>query len=359
MTKVKEFVNDCLGTALDLKLMLKFGDCIVQHNTSESSLHDELVYYFKPFLTDDTDEPEIIVNSFESPEPDLGLKYRVKKPDPGKTKIKEEFFDSEDGLRVVRKRLTGMIFIFGGDINIAVGSCTENTNQVINFINNRLIERNLNRGAVLLHAAGVILDGKGVAIAGFSGMGKSTLALHLLSEGLDFVSNDRITLHRSKGKPIIIGVAKLPRINPGTALNNPDLVTVLPKSRAKALKNMATSELWALEEKYDVFIDKCFQDSSFVLSAPIKVLFVLNWKLSKEPMKIREVDLEKDTSLFPAFMKSTGLFYHSSDESRLSDPSQDDYCKSLKGCKVYELSGGADFKSATAECVKIVRGMER
>ena len=63
----------------------------------------------------------------------------MKTPDPGKTKIKEEYVDLDDG-RIVRKRLTGMLFVFGGGQNVAVGPCGANLNQVINFINNRYIE---------------------------------------------------------------------------------------------------------------------------------------------------------------------------------------------------------------------------
>ena len=64
-------------------------------------------------------------------------------------------------------------------------------------------------------------------MAGFSGAGKSTLALHVMSLGATFVSNDRVmvaeTPANDSGAPMMYGVAKHPRINPGTAMNNPDL----------------------------------------------------------------------------------------------------------------------------------------
>lgn len=41
-------------------------------------------------------------------------------PDPGKSKVKEEYADFPDG-RLVRKRLTGMVFVFGEGDHLAMG----------------------------------------------------------------------------------------------------------------------------------------------------------------------------------------------------------------------------------------------
>ena len=62
----------------------------------------------------------------------------------------------------------------------AVGPCLANDNQIVNFINNRLIEVRLRAGDLLFHAAGVARNGRGLALAGFSGAGKSTLALAIM-----------------------------------------------------------------------------------------------------------------------------------------------------------------------------------
>ena len=67
------------------------------------------------------------------------LKQRLKDPKPGKSKIKEEYGDLE-GNRLVCKRLTGMVFVFGGETNLALGPCLVNSNLVVNFINNSRIQ---------------------------------------------------------------------------------------------------------------------------------------------------------------------------------------------------------------------------
>ena len=165
-------------------LRLKFGDIAVALQSNDRLLIEQLASYFQGFVAHSDETAAITVTALESPQPDFDLEFAVKQPDPGKTKIKEEFLDLPGG-RVVRKRLTGMHFLFGPGVNLAVGPCRDNDNQVINFINNRLIQWELNNGALLAHAAAVKADGRGLALAGFSGMGKSTLALHLMSRGAD------------------------------------------------------------------------------------------------------------------------------------------------------------------------------
>ena len=187
----------------------------------------------------------------EDPRASVDGEFTIKQPDQGKNRIKEEFLEL-DGGRLVRKRLTGMYFLFGQDVNLAVGPCVENDNQVVNFINNRLIQWELDRGGLLAHAAAVNHQGRGLALAGFSGMGKSTLALHLMSRGLNFISNDRLLVQEAGRGVVMRGVPKLPRINPGTALNNPDLVSVIPEDEKEVFGQMSTDEIWTLEHKYDV-----------------------------------------------------------------------------------------------------------
>ena len=45
------------------------------------------------------------------------------------------------------------------------------------------------------------------------------------------------------------GIPKLPRINPGTALNNPSLRSILSPERRAELEGVDAGELWSLEEK--------------------------------------------------------------------------------------------------------------
>ncbi len=340
------------------RLKLIFGDCRIDCLTNSEKLKQDLAHYFKPFISNvSNNKPHITIHSFEGDIPNWDLDLTVKQPDPGKTKIKEEFVDLPDG-RLVRKRLTGMLFLFGKGNNIAIGPCIQNSNQVINFINNRFMEWKLNQDYFLAHAAGVVWQGAGISMAGFSGMGKSTLALHLMSRGAKFVSNDRLLFKKEDSAINMIGVAKLPRINPGTALNNPDLQGVMPKEDCEKFRELTGAELWNLEHKYDVYIDECFGPDKFVLAAPMNLIVMLNWDHSNKNLKTNFVDFADRRDLLGAFMKSPGLFYEPEEIVVQDNLSDESYVSELSGFPILEISGSVDFDEAADAISNIINSKD-
>jgi HprK-related kinase B len=336
-----------LPRALDLAL----GDFKVRVVSNSNQVLDDLAAYFGPFVSPRGNGAHMKIHALEMPAPGLDLDLTVKQPDPGKTKIKEEYLDLADG-RVVGKRLTGMLFVFGGQNHFALGPCLDNLNQVINFINNRHIQWELDRGALLAHAAAVCNDHRGLALAGFSGMGKSTLALHLMSRGLDFISNDRLMIRRDRQGVGMAGVAKLPRINPGTALNNPDLSAVLTPDEREKFSALPPDELWCLEHKYDVFLEDCYGPDRFRLRGGLHALTILNWRRDLGAPQARLVNLAERPDLLGAFSKEPGLFYLPPDPP--PDHSEKAYLDALAGVKVMEISGGVDFDLAADACLGLL-----
>ena len=338
-----------LPRALDLDL----GDFKARVVSNSHQVLDGLATYFGPFVSPRGNGSHLKVTALEMAAPSPDAVLTVKQPDPGKTKIKEEYLDLADG-RVVSKRLTGMLFVFGGRNHYALGPCLDNLNQVINFINNRHIQWELDRGALLAHAAAVCNGHRGLALAGFSGMGKSTLALHLLSRGLDFVSNDRLMIRRDRQGVGMAGVAKLPRINPGTALNNPDLSGVLTPQERERFAALAPDALWCLEHKYDVYLEDCYGPDRFRLRGSLDALAILNWQRDQGPPEARLVNLADRPDLLGAFSKEPGLFYLPPDPP--PDHSDQAYLTALAGVKVIEISGGVDFDAAADACLGLLEG---
>ncbi|MBD3403161.1 HprK-related kinase B [candidate division GN15 bacterium] len=333
------------------RLTLEFGDFTIGVQSNSADLVERLREYFGAFLVA-TERTDMLVTALEGEPPAVDAEFTIKQPDPGKTKIKEEFVDVVDG-RVVRKVLTGLMLLFGDGTNIAVGPCEANDNQVVNFINNRYIERLLLDGCLLGHAAGVVHGDSGLALAGFSGMGKSTLALHLMSNELQFVSNDRVLVRPNDGVPHMLGVPKQPRINPGTALHNPDLQDILPDELRPKLLQMPSEELWQLELKYDVMIEDVYGEDRFRLTAPMQALVILNWYRTSETTRVTEVSLGDRRDLLGAFIKDPGLFFKPP-ESVTTDLSEDAYVEALSHCRTFEISGGVDFAYATEACLEIM-----
>ncbi|MBZ0252958.1 MAG: HprK-related kinase B, partial [Candidatus Methylomirabilis sp.] len=119
------------------RLDFDFAECRVRLETNSADLARKLARYYRDFLARDV-APDITVTAIEAPEPKVSLPLNEKHPEPGKRKVKEEFIDLEDG-RLIRKRLTGLVFLIGrgGGSHLAVGPCAANDNQIVNFINNR------------------------------------------------------------------------------------------------------------------------------------------------------------------------------------------------------------------------------
>ena len=275
---------------------------------------------------------------------------------PDKVGKKEAYADVEGGW-IVRKVRTGMHFLLGEAHRLAVGPCVANFNQVVNFINAALVSHRLAEGWTLCHAAGVAQGGRGVGIAGTSGAGKSTLALHAMNEGLSFVSNDRLLIKRD-GRTRMAGIPKHPRINPGTALNNPTLVRVLPEARRVALQAMPTAELWDLEEKYDADIGSLY-DGRWTTAADLVGFILLDWSHDHDgPTVIEQVDLAERTDLWPALFKHPGPLHVGESGQRAENavdvPAQP-YLDALADVPVFEIRGRVDFPRATAHCLELLR----
>ncbi|MEZ4524631.1 MAG: HprK-related kinase B [Desulfobacterales bacterium] len=334
------------------KIHLTFGNCCMEVAANQKEITEKLRAYYGHFVQS-RGMAQIVITVHEADVPQFDQEFGTKEPDPGKSKIKEEYIDLSDG-RVVRKRLTGMVFLFGEGENLAVGPCLANISQVVNFINNRFIEWELCRGCLLGHAAGIAWKGKGLALAGFSGAGKSTLALHVMNQGASFVSNDRLMIEKKKNGLIMHGIAKLPRINPGTILNNPSLEKILTDAERVQFSGLPKDDLWKLEHKFDASIDECFGPDRFVLDAPMRVLVILNWKYNAGPTTVRRVNLAERKDLLPAFMKSVGLFFMPANGCRMPEPSEKNYMDHLSLCTVVEFAGGIDFETAAKTCFSLL-----
>jgi len=335
------------------RLDLAFGRCRIAVTVSTEALRASLLAYYGSFATD-PGPAEMEVSVHEAAPPAIDGTFVKKEPEPGKTRIKEEYIDLVDG-RIVRKRLTGMVFIFGGGDHIAVGPCLDNLNQVVNFINNRHIQWELCRESLLGHAAAVCRDGRGLAMAGFSGAGKSTLALHVLGAArADFISNDRLMVRRNESCLGMVGVAKLPRINPGTILHNPHLAPILTREERRRFSALPKDELRQLEHKFDASIDDLFGPGRFRLSAPMDGLVILNWQHRADPLRIRRFDASERHDLLQAFMKNTGLFFVPERDCRMPEPSADAYAEYLQHATLWEFSGGVDFEGATRACCRFL-----
>jgi HprK-related kinase B len=147
----------------------------------------------------------------------------------------------------------------------------------------------------------------------------------------------------------------LPRINPGTIVHNKKLQSLIPEQQRAALLQLPADELWHLEEKYDVHIDRVYGPGRIVQESPIEAFLILNWQRDSElELEVERVDLAEHRDLLGALMKSPGPFYQYPDGSFLQDTTPLDeppYLEALQDVAVYVARGRIDFSALSARCL--------
>lgn len=319
--------------------------------SNNPALLEKLGIYFAHTLNSVTPHKTII--AIDADVPDLGIDFIDWTREAGKSGRKDAYCDLKDA-RLLHKVRTGMVFLQSEDHLITRGPALENDNQVINFINAQYMNHLQQHDALICHAAGLVANNKALGIAGFSGGGKSTLMLHLLPEtGLQYLTNDRLFIDTDLNA---IGIPKMPRVNPGTLLNDENLTDLLSEQRREELKSMPVADLWDLEEKYDVMVEDVYGDDKIFSKAPLGTFLLLNWERnSPAPFQITEINIRERQDLLGTIMKSPGPFYQLKDKSfhpNQTQPVPEEYIEKLSQVKVYEATGKVDFMAAKEYCLQ-------
>ncbi|WP_052501376.1 HprK-related kinase B [Thiomicrospira microaerophila] len=273
--------------------------------------------------------------------------------EPGKTGRKEAVYDFTNDTgqpqRLVHKIKTGLVLWQSAQRLACLGALNQHPNQVINFILSQYLNHWQNQDWLLGHCAALQLnDQRGIAIAGVSGGGKSTLMLKLLEDAQAFISNDRILIQANQQQVMMRGIPKQPRINPGTIIHNPKLHRLIDDHQPYLA--LAEAELRALEEKYDAPVCQLYKGVNYQPSARLDQLYLLNWQVnSTEPTRIARVNLAQRPELLAGVMKSAGVFYQHRDQTFQTNGQTPDplaYQTLLAQTSVFEITGKLDFNLA-------------
>jgi len=332
-------------------LDLTFDGFRVRVRSNAEALIGELGKVYAGYV--DTHHGEFVtIVAIEGPAPEPPCALRPQPPSPGKTRIKEAFLDLPDG-RIATRIGTGMMFLFGQGRHVVVGPCLAQQNRVVDFINSRYCQWRVANGAVLFHVAGLELDGRGVALAGFPGRGKSTLALHLMNHGGRFVTNDRALVCRNQNDVIMHGVPKAPRVNPGTLLTNQSLAHMLAAKNRAEYEALPMAQLWEVESKYDVDVTRCFGQGRQLQHCSLDALVILNWRPASGIARISEIDLHNRNDLWSTFTKRLGLFCDPDPKRNTFTEDMDRYLSLLDIGRAFEITGGVDFEAAVDACMNL------
>ncbi|MEO5341979.1 MAG: HprK-related kinase B [Gammaproteobacteria bacterium SHHR-1] len=338
-------------------LFIRSAGCLLRIRSNSPPLLRRLRGYFHSVLGEPgPDAMEVIAIEREAVQ--TGLEFHHWRREPGKTGRKDSYVDLPQA-RLIRKVRTGMLFLQCQDSPIAAGPCLRHDNQLINFINSQLMNWLQQRQWLICHAAGLVWQGRALGLAGLSGGGKSTLMLHLMDRPqMRYLTNDRLFLRAESRQVQARGIPKLPRVNPGTLVGNPRLRQLVRPDQIAAWRRLAEDDLWQLEEKHDVFLDRIYGPDCIAEQAPLAAFIVLNWdRQDTSPVLLQQVELNRRPDLLAALMKSPGPFYQDASGRFLqADDTQpaEKYLQALAGVPVYEVRGGLDFQGLIPQCLEVL-----
>jgi HprK-related kinase B len=320
-------------------LSLHFGDCTVVVETEDNAIVTKLRRYFGDFAADlnDDDRPRTLLRLIEeeATEPEAGL---IAWTDKGK----DAFLDLPTG-RFVRKMRTGVTISIQEDSWSSVwtmrGPVNHNFSQVVNMLGNIYGLSLMDQGGAMIHASAVAdRDGHAVAIMAQSGMGKSSVAVRLMEQGFDFISNDRVILEPpiTGGRVIAHGLPKLPRVNPGTLLDGEHTRIVLDPAARDRYGALPREELWQVEEKYDLEVDRVL-GRRWLLSGELKAALVLNWHHEGDGIHLQRLTPSQALTELKHVSKSFGVF-----DVRLVSRSDAALAETARRVPVYRVTGHAN-----------------
>lgn len=286
---------------------LTLGDLRVYVRSNDAELAKRLASYFEPFGTaavaraNGATGAPITINAIQGEHHVTPDGLRVVEREPGRAP-KEAYRDVERGRIALKLRTNVAYFIEPGATTI-VGDLRKNFSQAVNIVGLAYAEHYIGQGYAMVHASAVS-GSRGIAFVGTSGRGKSTMALALIERGARYVSNDRVLL-RDRGERVdMVGVPKMPRVNPGTLMRLPSLRSMI--SDPARLAGLDPLDLWRLEEKHDVVVGSAVA-GSVELRGHLDQMWSLRWAPDATGWSVQRLAPEQIADRLATDLKALGV----------------------------------------------------
>ncbi len=322
------------------RLALSFAGVPIAVKTNDPEIQARLASYFRPWVISGS-PPLAEVTLVQGALPLSGEFIDVQRD--GGRRPKEATREVPGG-RLVIKRATGVLIGLWAGGAFAAGDLRTHLNQGINLVNNCYAKVVLRRGHVLLHASAVTRKDRTAVLAGPPGAGKSTSALHLVEAGFRCLSNDRVLARPLPDMVEALGYPKQPRVNPGTLLGHPRLTTLLDPADRAALSALPVRELWDLERKSDVDLDRIYGDGTVELRGRMEALVLLKWRRDGQGLDVRRLSVDEALAALPLVYKNLGAFdLDRTPGAGLTDAERACYRELFGRVAVAEVTGRVDF----------------
>jgi HprK-related kinase B len=321
-------------------LSLCFAEIPLRVTTNDPEIRERLAAYFRAFVVGEA-PPLVDIRLIQGSVPIPGTFADLARD--GGRRPKEATQEVAGG-RLILKRATGVLMALWPGVGFAAGDIRANLNQSINLVNNCYAKIVLRRGHSLLHASAVSREGRTAVLAGPPGAGKSTSALHLVEAGFHCLSNDRVLARPMADTVEVLGYPKQPRVNPGTLLGHPRLSALLEPADRAALAALPPGELWELERKSDVDLDRIYGAGTVDLRGRMEALVLLRWRRAGRGLDVRRLSVDEALAALPLVYKNLGAFdLDRGPGAAMTAAELAGYRELFERVAVVEVTGGVDF----------------
>jgi len=321
-------------------LSLCFAEIPLRVRTNDPEVRERLAAYFRAFVVGEA-SPQAEIRLIQGSVPIPGTFADLSRE--GGRRPKEATQEVAGG-RLILKRATGVLMALWPGGGFAAGDIRANLNQGINLVNNCFAKIVLRRGHSLLHASAVSREGRAAVLAGPPGAGKSTSALHLVEAGFHCLSNDRVLAKPMAHMVEVLGYPKQPRVNPGTLLGHPRLSSLLEPADRAALAALPPGELWELERKSDVDLDRIYGAGTVDLRGRMEALVLLRWRRAGHGLDVRRLSVDEALAALPLVYKNLGAFdLDRAPGAAMAAGELSGYRELFEQVAVIEVTGGVDF----------------
>ena len=316
---------------------LHFEDFALTIETVDQNIIGKLRRYFGDFASEPSsaDRPYSLLRIIEE-EPrqaddDLA---------PWMEKGKEAFLDLPSG-RFVRKLRAGISISIQEDFWSSVwtirGPISRNFGQVIGVIGAIHGLHVIDRGGSMIHASAVANDkDHALAVIGQSGSGRSSVAVRLLAEGFDFISNDRIILDPplATDEVVVHGLPKLPRVNPGGILDGENTRIVLDPTTREQHESSTREK--PSKGKLDLQVERVL-GRRWILNGELKAAIVLSWGSGETGLHLQKLTPDQALAEMKRVSKDFGVF-----DVRLISRSDAALAQTARRIPMYRVTGRPD-----------------
>ncbi len=183
-----------------------------------------------------------------------------------------------NGGRVIFRRDTGVMTYIQRNLWTITGDLRANPSEVTRALDAMLSLALVERGYLTLKASAVVRDGAGVALIGGPDSARRTLAVTLLGQGFQWVTEDLLLVRVVDGAVEMRGLPGLLRLSPAAMLAHPVLAATLDAGAHAAYAGQTWRELREHDTRYVVDASETFSTAGIAEGGILRAIVVLRWR---------------------------------------------------------------------------------